>query len=154
MEPRDLENELARVHPEGFAWAVRCCFGDRNEAEDVLHLAYVKVLEGRARFEGRSSFKTWLFGVIRRTALEVGRRRTGMPMMTESSNRPDGELRDHFVRERQRDAARTPSFQRVVAPRTISRPGVHRWAVLGFAAAAVAVMMVVVTRSRRSEPSE
>jgi len=75
MEHRDLESELARVHPAGFAWAVRCCFGDRSEAEDVLHLAYVKVLDGRARFEGRSTFKTWLFGVIRRTALEQGRRR-------------------------------------------------------------------------------
>ena len=75
MEPRDLDSELARVHPEGFAWAVRCCFGDRSEAEDVLHLAYEKVLDGRARFEGRSTFKTWLFGVIRRTAIEQGRRR-------------------------------------------------------------------------------
>jgi RNA polymerase sigma-70 factor (ECF subfamily) len=35
----------------------------------------VKILDGRARFAGRSAFKTWLFGVIRRTALEQARRR-------------------------------------------------------------------------------
>jgi len=73
-ERLDVSAELARVHPQGFAWAVRCCRGDRTEAEDVLHLAYAKVLDGRARFERRSSFQTWLFGVIRHTAREHARR--------------------------------------------------------------------------------
>lgn len=66
----DLRAELARVHLESHAWAVRCCRGDATEAEDVLHRAYVKVLDGAARYAGRSSFKTWLFGVIRQTARE------------------------------------------------------------------------------------
>jgi RNA polymerase sigma-70 factor (ECF subfamily) len=33
-------------------------------------MSYLKIIEGKARFGGRSSFKTWLFAVIRRTALE------------------------------------------------------------------------------------
>lgn len=41
----------------------------------MLQASYLKVLEGRARFDGRSSFKTFLFGVIRRTAAEQRRRR-------------------------------------------------------------------------------
>jgi RNA polymerase sigma-70 factor (ECF subfamily) len=69
----DLRDELARVHLESHAWAVRCCRGDASDAEDVLHRAYVKVLGGDARFGGRSSFKTWLFGVIRQTAREHAR---------------------------------------------------------------------------------
>lgn len=36
-------------------------------------MSYHKVLDGRARFDGRSSFKTWLFGVIRLTALDQRR---------------------------------------------------------------------------------
>lgn len=70
MERPQLEAELERVHAKGFAWALTCCEGDRAEAEDVLHGSYLKVLEGRARFEGRSRFDTWLFGVIRVTARE------------------------------------------------------------------------------------
>ena len=52
---------------------MRCCRRDRMEAEDVLHATYCKVLDGRAHFEGRSEFKTWLFGVIQRTAREQAR---------------------------------------------------------------------------------
>jgi len=74
MNRDELEAELARMHPDAFAWALRCAFGVREEAEDALHAAYERILDGRARFDGRSGFRTWLFGVIRRTALE-GRRK-------------------------------------------------------------------------------
>jgi len=66
---------LEEHHAASFGWALACCGRDRVEAEDVLHASYLKVLEGRARFDGRSSVKTWLFGVIRRTAAEERRRR-------------------------------------------------------------------------------
>lgn len=70
-----LEGDLAELHPASFGWALGCCNGDRGEAEDVLQIAYVKVLDGRARFDGGSGFKTWLFAVIRRTAAERRRGR-------------------------------------------------------------------------------
>ena len=38
-------------------------------------MTYLAVLDGRARFHGRSSFRTWVFGVIRVTAMAVRRRR-------------------------------------------------------------------------------
>lgn len=66
--------ELERHHADSFGWALSCCGGDRMEADDVLQVAYLKILEGRAKFGGRSDFKTWLFGVIRRTAAERRRR--------------------------------------------------------------------------------
>ena len=68
-----LRAGLEAHHAEGWSWALACCRGDATQAEDVLHLTYQKVLDGRARFEGRSSFKTWLFGVIRLTALDQRR---------------------------------------------------------------------------------
>jgi RNA polymerase sigma-70 factor (ECF subfamily) len=75
MTGQDLAQELERLHPASFSWALSCCRRDREEAEEVLQASYLKVLEGRARFEERSSFKTFLFGVIRRTASEQRRRR-------------------------------------------------------------------------------
>jgi RNA polymerase sigma-70 factor (ECF subfamily) len=75
MNRQDLAQELERLHPASFSWALSCCRRDREEAEEVLQTCYLKVLEGRARFDGRSSFKTFLFGVIRRTVAEQRRRR-------------------------------------------------------------------------------
>jgi len=44
------------------------CGRDENDAQDVLQETYLKIFEGKARFDGRSTLKTWLFAVIRRTA--------------------------------------------------------------------------------------
>src|SRR6266540_1343187 len=68
MSRARLEGELANLHPASFGWALGCCKGERGEAEDVLQAAYLKVLEGRARYDVCSAFKTWLFAVIRRPA--------------------------------------------------------------------------------------
>jgi RNA polymerase sigma-70 factor (ECF subfamily) len=73
--PTTMETELAAIHAESFSWALACCHRDRFLAEEVLHVAYVKVLDGSARFDGRSSLKTFLFGVIRKTAMEQRRAR-------------------------------------------------------------------------------
>ena len=74
MHRPDLEAELERHHRAAYGWALSCCGWDRAQADDVLQTSYLKVLEGRATFGGRSAFRTWLFGVIRRTALEYRRR--------------------------------------------------------------------------------
>jgi RNA polymerase sigma-70 factor (ECF subfamily) len=66
----NVEAQLERHHADCFAWAMACCGRDRAEAEDVLQTSYLKVLDGRAVFASRSTLKTWLFGVIRRTAAE------------------------------------------------------------------------------------
>jgi RNA polymerase sigma factor (sigma-70 family) len=68
--PDDLSRELAALHASSFGWALACCGRDRDAAEDVLQQVYWKVLEGRARYGGQSALKTWLFGVIRLTAIE------------------------------------------------------------------------------------
>jgi RNA polymerase sigma factor (sigma-70 family) len=68
--PLDLRSALERHHADCVGWAMACCRFDRAEANDVLQDAYLKVLDGRAVFRGEASFRTWLFGVIRRTAAE------------------------------------------------------------------------------------
>ena len=75
MNQDDLTSQLAELHPACWAWALVCCKRDPHEAEDVLQDAYIKLMTGRARFEGRSSFKTFLFSVVRTTAYERRRKR-------------------------------------------------------------------------------
>jgi len=74
MSPADLTAELEHLHAAAFGWALSCCGWDRTTAEDVLQASYLKLLDGRARFEGRSSLRTFLLGVIARTAREARRR--------------------------------------------------------------------------------
>jgi RNA polymerase sigma factor (sigma-70 family) len=88
-----LRAGLEAHHAESWSWALACCRGDVAQAEEALHLTYHKVLDRRARFEGRSSFKTWLFGVIRLTALDqrrgIWRRWTRWAPLSEAENRVD-----------------------------------------------------------------
>jgi len=75
MDRSDLARALERLHPESWGWALACCGRDRELAEEALQSAYVRMLSARATWGGRSSLKTWVFGVIRLTAIEEMRRR-------------------------------------------------------------------------------
>lgn len=105
------EIDLARYHTDSFGWALSCCDWDRSEAEDVLQEAYLKYLDGRARFDGRAAFKTWLFAVIRRTAAERRRkryRRERLAAWFGPAEAPQAPAPD-------RDVARSQAARRVVA---------------------------------------
>jgi RNA polymerase sigma-70 factor (ECF subfamily) len=65
---------LEQNHVAGYGWALSCCSRDPGLAEDVLQTVYLKILQGKARYSGRASFRTWLFSVIRKTAAEERRR--------------------------------------------------------------------------------
>lgn len=66
--------ELEQLHDQCFSWALTCSGGRRGEAEDVLQMSYLAIVEGRARFEGGSTLRTWLFAVIRNHARSRWRR--------------------------------------------------------------------------------
>ena len=72
--PELLRAKVGALHDASFAWALQCCGRDASLAEEVLQNAYLKILDGRARFAGRSSFKTWLLALIRNTAIDECRR--------------------------------------------------------------------------------
>lgn len=120
-----LEADLAALHAASFGWALACCRRDRAAAEDVLQQAYWKVLSGRATHDGRSTFRTWFFGVIRLTALEHAKRggvlawfrRRASPEELEevpASSRPDPAVTSETARSVSEALASLPARQREV----------------------------------------
>ena len=75
MDIAELKGELEKLHSASFGWALSCCRRDYAEAEEVLQTVYLKIMEGKARYRGESSLKTWLFAVIRKTAIGEYRKR-------------------------------------------------------------------------------
>jgi len=74
MDLSELRAELAKLHPASFGWAMSCCGRNRAEAEEVLQSVYLKILQGKARYRNEANLRTWLFAVIRKTALSERRK--------------------------------------------------------------------------------
>lgn len=49
---------------------------DREQAEDLVHEVYVRVLRAYAGFEGKSSEKTWLFSIAKNVAIDHFRKQS------------------------------------------------------------------------------
>lgn len=97
MEIDELKAVLEQHHLSSFGWAMACCRRDSTEAEEVLQIVYLKVLEGKARFKGTASFKTWLFAVIRTTASDQRRKnllRT-LTMLKAADRRTNADRAEH-----------------------------------------------------------
>ena len=75
LSPIALEHELESFHASSFGWALVCCGWNREDAEEALQASYLKAIDGRARFNGHSSTRTWFFGVVKHTAAEKRRYR-------------------------------------------------------------------------------
>lgn len=69
--PEPSRQALADLHDSAYRWALTCTGFDEEHAHEVLQMVYLEILGGRAVYEGRSSLKTWLFAVIRNTALRL-----------------------------------------------------------------------------------
>jgi RNA polymerase sigma factor (sigma-70 family) len=74
MTRAELEEALSSVLAVSRGWALAQTRWNAAEADDVLQASVLKLLDGRARFDARSSFRTFVFGVIRQTARERRRR--------------------------------------------------------------------------------
>jgi RNA polymerase sigma-70 factor, ECF subfamily len=64
--------ELIRRYGAGMLRVAQMFVSTRSAAEDVVGDAWVGVLRGIDRFEGRSSLKTWLFRIVANTAKTRG----------------------------------------------------------------------------------
>jgi RNA polymerase sigma factor (sigma-70 family) len=119
MEIAELKAELERLHQASFGWALNCCAHNRAEAEEVLQTVYLKILQGRAVYRGESKLQTWLFAVIRKTAVSERRKRVLRTLINvqrtddRASSNPEVELERSEMQQRfQLAVARLPARQR------------------------------------------
>ena len=120
MEISELKDELEKLHPASFGWALSCCRRNPAEAEEVLQTVYLKILQGKAVFRNESKLQTWLFAVIRKTAISERRKhllRTLKSIASQPSEtvlpRVEAELERSEMQQRfQRALAQLPARQR------------------------------------------
>ncbi len=65
---------LEAIHSQLYGWALSRCDFDNAAAEDLMQQAYVEMLSGSARFDKKSSLKTFVFSVVQNLARNRYRR--------------------------------------------------------------------------------
>jgi len=118
MEIAELKAELEKLHQASFGWALSCCGKNRAEAEEVLQIVYLKILQGKAIYRGESKLQTWLFAVIRKTAISERRKQLFRALVPKTgTDTKSGELASELERSEmqhrfQQALARLPARQR------------------------------------------
>lgn len=72
--PHVSRSALEAMHGQVFGWALSRSDYDSAVAEDLVQQVYVELLTGRARFDNRSSLKTFVFSVVQNLARSRYRR--------------------------------------------------------------------------------
>jgi RNA polymerase sigma-70 factor (ECF subfamily) len=89
--PHVSRSALEAIHGQVFGWALSRCNYEQAVAEDLVQQAYVELLTGKARFDGASSLKTFVFAVVHNLAR--GRyRRQATRMRLADKARPETEV--------------------------------------------------------------
>lgn len=70
MNRKQLDHILQTYHRDAYIWARQCCLFDEELAKDVVQQVYLKILEGKAKLKEIDKAKTWLFSIIRYTAID------------------------------------------------------------------------------------
>jgi len=73
--PYISRSALEAIHDQVFGWALSRCDYERCVAEDLVQQAYVELLTGKAKFEQRSTLKTFVFSVVQNLARSRYRRK-------------------------------------------------------------------------------
>ena len=98
MEISELKAELEKLHPASFGWALSCCRRNAAEAEEVLQTVYLKILQGKAVYRGESKLQTWLFAVIRKTAISERRKQWLRTLVPGTTSEAVSEVESEFER--------------------------------------------------------
>ena len=74
MNQKLTSESLLPWYEPSFHWARQCCGFRDDVAKDVVQESFLKILDGRAQFHGKSGLKTWLFSLVRNTAVDYLRK--------------------------------------------------------------------------------
>jgi len=72
--PQSPAEIASRHHASLYRWAMALACGDRFEAEEIVQLCYMEVIEGRADLAAAVDARAFLFGVARRVSSSRKRR--------------------------------------------------------------------------------
>src|SRR5207253_191691 len=94
-----LEELFERYRLPAYRVAQRL-LGNEADALDAVQEGFVKALSHLATFQGRSSFKTWLFRVVSNAALDLGRARSRREVLSlDAPQDDDNDLHQPLVAE-------------------------------------------------------
>jgi RNA polymerase sigma factor (sigma-70 family) len=68
------KSDLQTLHHQSYLWSLSCCNFDQELARDVLQTVYLKIYDAKATYNKKSALKTWLFSVIKFTAVDFLRK--------------------------------------------------------------------------------
>lgn len=74
MTDNEFEQKLESIHKECFHWSLSLCHYDEPLAEEVLQDAYLKAFKNKESFNGKASFKTWVFTIIKNASIDYFRK--------------------------------------------------------------------------------
>jgi RNA polymerase sigma-70 factor (ECF subfamily) len=72
-DERAFARLLGEARPQIYRWSV-VMTADSDEAEDITQQVSITLHRKLHMYEGRSAFTTWLYRIVRNTAIEAGRR--------------------------------------------------------------------------------
>ena len=72
---------------------------DQDLAEDVVQETLLAALEGRARFSGKSSHKTWLTGILKHKIIDLIRRKSREQPLTSADDKSEADAIDAMFKE-------------------------------------------------------
>lgn len=76
QDHKEILLRLKAMHSELFQWSLYCCSYQEQIAEDVLQISYEKLLKNKEKLKEINALKTYLFTIIKNSAIDYFRKQT------------------------------------------------------------------------------
>jgi RNA polymerase sigma-70 factor (ECF subfamily) len=125
-----LEELLTAMRPRAMATALKI-LRNSDDAEDAVQDAFLKIWRCLARFEGRSSFSTWIHRIVMNTSLDLLRRSASRSELVDRSDNQTIDPTDREPSHEQTPETYLASYQiqMLVRSAVAALPTAHRQAV-------------------------